>query len=135
MKKKCKCGKEIPRKRKYCGLSCRSKYGNSNKGRYFEKAHGWKGGIREIRGYTFIYQGKGKYKKQSRIIIEKHLKRLLSPLEFVHHKNGIRNDDRLENLTLTDLSNHVKHHRKEWAYIRDKKGRFTKVVRRKVVYG
>lgn len=74
----------------------------------------WKGGIRKcLKGYVWLYRPKhplcqkNNYVKRSRIIMEKHLGRYLTPTEVVHHINGIKHDDRIANLEL--FLNHSKH--------------------------
>lgn len=61
---------------------------------------------------SFMNEEKNKryFKDEHRFIMEQHLGRKLERNEIVHHKNGDKRDNRLENLEVMTLSEHGKFH-------------------------
>ena len=79
----------------------------------------WKGGKKKsTHGYWLIWKpnhpfhNKQNYVRQSRLLAEKIIGRYLTSKEQIHHINGIKDDDRPENLYLFDcLGEHMRYHR------------------------
>lgn len=69
------------------------------------------------------YAGKDGYVLEHRLVMEAQIGRLLAPTEDVHHVNGIRHDNRPENLEL--IASRAEHLREHYSSrTLDKRGRF-----------
>lgn len=88
-----------------------------------ENSHRWKGGKAiSSHGYILIYKPEDieGYIYEHRLKMEQYLGRPLTKDEEVHHINGNRKDNRIENLRLLNKLQHLKEHPRD----RDDKGRF-----------
>lgn len=88
---------EGKRSKEFCSQKC---HGEANRG---ENNPTYKGGHLNTQGYVVI-SNNGKQIKRCRHTMEQQLGRKLESHEQVHHKNGDRADDNIENLELWSIS-------------------------------
>lgn|SRR3990167_10860030 len=120
---------------KYCSAKCYGKYLKSQKpwnkgitakqdsrlatgkrhGMYGKKSPRWSGGRFQEQGYIFVWQpshsfNQRGYVREHRLVVEKNIRRYLTGEEVIHHINGIKTDNRIENLKIMSASEHSKLH-------------------------
>lgn len=108
------CKSPIKTGRKYCGYPC------ANKAQTGEGHHSWKGGrYKTVRGYIRVRAignpsaSPNGDMYEHRLVMEQVLGRRLKRTEIVHHINGIKTDNRPENLVVTTQSKHAADHQRK----------------------
>lgn len=109
------CGKEFLRypsqMPKHLMAFCSRECSNPARGRSGAANGNWKGGtFLRGDGYVAVAVGDSKYRLEHDLVMEVHIGRRMFPNENVHHLNGSRSDNRLENLELLTVSEHTKNH-------------------------
>lgn len=92
---------------KVCSKKCYSKY-------YIGEKHPrWNGGkSTHSGGYLTVRISQGVYRLAHRIIYEKHIGRKLKKCEVVHHIDGNKKNNNVDNLQIMSNGQHHSHHAK-----------------------
>lgn len=92
----------------FCSRDCYYQYMKTLK---MEQGSNWKGGNHLHDGYNFKKEVSGRYRGEHRILMEKSLGRKLTSNEVVHHKDGNKMNNDINNLVVMTRAEHCSLHR------------------------
>jgi endogenous inhibitor of DNA gyrase (YacG/DUF329 family) len=96
-------------KNHFCNNKCHSKWMSENVPCGINSIL-WKGGkYKAPDGYIYVRFPHGECIAEHRLIMEQYLGRKLTKKEIIHHINGIRDDNRIDNLCIVVSKTHEKH--------------------------
>ena len=111
------------------------KIGEANRGRVYKPSK--YGGHTKKRkdGYVYVYlpehpySSKDGYVMEHILVMEEHIGHYITRDYVVHHKNHIRDDNRIENLQLMTFREHAGFHMKERQRLKKEKKEYEQMVR------
>lgn len=115
-----KCGLEFEvwpskvTKRNYCSRDCHIQWWRENCPAG-DRSHNWKGGRTYMDGYVWVTVGRNNRVQEHRLVVEQTFDIKLGKDDIVHHINGDKTDNRIENLQIMTRGEHlIVHNPRGW---------------------